>query len=66
MQALADVLDALEGLGARAPDEAVHLVALLEQELSQVGAVLARYTGDECFFHDFRLGWEEISGGHFH
>ena len=40
--AVAQVLDALELLGRRAADHAVDLVALLEQELGEVGAVLAR------------------------
>ena len=31
----------------RAADDAVHLVALLEQQLGQVGAVLAGDPGDE-------------------
>ena len=43
----AQMRDALEGLGARAPHEAVDLVALLEQELGQVGAVLAGDAGDQ-------------------
>src|SRR5262249_31786323 len=42
------VRDALEVLGARAADHAVHRVALVEQELGEVGAVLAGDAGDEC------------------
>jgi hypothetical protein len=45
--ALAQVLDAIELLRRRAPDHAVHLVALLEQQLREVRAVLARDSGDE-------------------
>ena len=45
---VADVLEALEGLGRGAPDHAVDLVALLEQELGEVGAVLAGDAGDQC------------------
>jgi hypothetical protein len=39
--------DALEVERRAAPDDAHHLVALLEQELGQVRAVLARDAGDE-------------------
>ncbi len=47
MHAVAQVIDPLEGLGARAAHHAVHLVALLEQQLGQIGAVLAGDAGDE-------------------
>ena len=44
----AQVLDAVEALGRGAAHHAVDLVALLEQELGQVGAVLAGDAGDQC------------------
>ena len=47
-QAVADVVDAPGVEGAAAADEAVDLVALLEQQLRQVAAVLAGDPGDEC------------------
>ena len=34
-----------------AADNAVNLVALLQQKLRQVGTVLAGDTGNKCFFH---------------
>ncbi len=45
---VAAVLQPLEGLGRGAADHAVHLVALLQQELGQVAAVLAGHARDEC------------------
>ena len=45
--AIAQMGDALEAFGARAAHHAVHVVALLEQEFGQVGAVLARDAGDQ-------------------
>jgi hypothetical protein len=51
MRVLVDVVDAF-GVEARgATDDAVHLVALPEQELGEVRAVLARDSGDESSFH---------------
>jgi hypothetical protein len=45
------MVDAL-GVEARgAADDAVHLVPLAEEELGEVGAVLARDSGDERSFH---------------
>ena len=44
---VAEVLDALELLGRGAAHHAVDLVALLEQQLGEVGAVLAGDAGDE-------------------
>jgi hypothetical protein len=41
------VLDPLELLDARPADDAGHLVALLEQELGQIGAVLPGDPGDQ-------------------
>ena len=35
-----------------APLDAVHLIALFEEKLREVAAVLAGYAGDECFFHN--------------
>jgi len=34
-----------------APHDPVHFVALIEQQFSQVAAVLARYSSDQCNFH---------------
>ena len=45
--AVAQVLDAVELLGGRAADHAVDLVALLEQEVGEIRAVLAGDAGDE-------------------
>ena len=47
-QAVLDVRDAFEVDRGRAPHHAHHLIALLEQEFSQVGTVLARDAGDQC------------------
>jgi hypothetical protein len=44
---VADVFEPLEGLGGGAAHHAVDLVALLEQEVGQVGTVLAGDPGDE-------------------
>ena len=49
--AVAQVLDAVELLRRGAADHAVHLVALLEQQLGQVGAVLAGDAGDQRARH---------------
>jgi hypothetical protein len=46
--AVAQVLDAVELLRRRAADHAVDLVALLEQQLGEVGAVLPGDAGDEA------------------
>ena len=45
--AVADVLDPLELLGRGAAHHAVDVVALLEQQLGQIGAVLAGDAGDQ-------------------
>ena len=45
--AVAQVLDPVELLRRGAPDHAVDLVALLEQQLGQVGAVLSGDAGDQ-------------------
>ena len=45
--ALAQMLDALELLGRRTANHAVHLVAALEQQFGEIGAVLAGDAGDE-------------------
>ena len=47
-QVVAAALKALERLGRGAADHAVYLVALLEQELGQVAAVLSGDAGDQC------------------
>ena len=36
-----------------AADNAVAFIPLLQQELCQIGAVLTRDAGDQCFFHVF-------------
>ena len=38
---------------ARTPDDAVHLVALLQQQLGQIGTILTRYARNQCSFHVF-------------
>ena len=47
LEAVAEVRDALEVLGAGAPDHADDAVALLEQQLGEVRAVLAGDAGDQ-------------------
>ena len=42
--------DALAVIDGGAADDAVDVVALLQQELSQIAAVLSGNAGDECFF----------------
>src|SRR4051812_23957229 len=48
------VINARRVEARRTPDNAVDLVALSEQELSEVGAVLARDAGDQRFLR--RIG----------
>ena len=43
--------DALAVIDGGAADDAVDVVTLFQQELSQIAAVLAGNAGDECFFH---------------
>ena len=50
-----DVLEARVVVAAGAALDAVDLVALVEEELCQVGTVLSRDAGDECFFHNVRV-----------
>ena len=50
--------------GGRAPDDAVDLIFLGQEEFRQKGAVLAGYAGDESFFHCFGTG--EAHGLVFH
>lgn len=42
------VLDTLRIEGRGASDDTMDFVALLDEELCEEGAVLARYPGDEC------------------
>ena len=44
----------------RAALDAVHLIALLQQELGQVGAVLAGDAGDECDFASWLIGMLKV------
>jgi len=46
-----EVIDPVRVEGAGATDDAVDLVALLEQELREVRAVLASDAGDQCTTH---------------
>jgi hypothetical protein len=47
-----EMLDARRVERGRAADEAMDFVALTEEKLGEVGAVLAGDTGDECaLFH---------------
>jgi len=50
VRVLVDVVHALGVEGAGAALDAVHDVAFFQQQLSQIGAVLAGYAGDECNF----------------
>ena len=43
-----EVGDPFAEIDAAAADDAVDLISFLQQELGQVGAVLARDAGDEC------------------
>src|SRR5690606_1566933 len=49
---LIEMVDARGVEARRASDQAVHLVALGEQKLSQVGAVLPGDSGDQCALHE--------------
>ena len=46
--------DALAEIHRRAPDDAVDVVAFLQQKFRQVAAVLAGHAGDQCFFHPIK------------
>jgi hypothetical protein len=47
-----EVLDAARVEGGGAADDAVHLIALAEEEFGEIGTVLARDAGDErALFH---------------
>jgi hypothetical protein len=48
VRVLVEVLDAPGVEGRRTPLHAMHHVALFEQQLGQVGAVLTGDAGDEC------------------
>ena len=52
MVAMPELLDAPEVDRARAAERAVDAVALVEQQLGEVGAVLAGDAGDDCSFHE--------------
>jgi hypothetical protein len=49
VRVLVQVIDAIRVERGRTSLDAVHLVSLAEQQLREIGAVLARDTGDECF-----------------
>ena len=49
MRVLVEVVDAVRVQLGSTSFDAMHLVALVEQELRQVGSVLAGDAGDECF-----------------
>ncbi len=51
VRVLVEVVDSIRVERARAADDAVDLVTLLEEELRQVAAVLPRDASDECPFH---------------
>jgi len=55
MRILVDVVDPLRVEKRSTALDAVHLVALLEEKLGQVGAVLAGNAGDECAFQNLFL-----------
>ena len=51
---LLDQMVDTSGVGdGSAADNAVDLIALLQQKLCQIGTVLTGDTSDECFFHVF-------------
>ena len=50
------VIDPVAVQAARPPHEAVHGIALVEQQLGQIGAVLSADTGDERRFHATQSG----------
>ncbi len=50
-----DVVYALSVERRRTALDAVDFVALVEQKLSDVNAILVGDAGDECFFDDWRL-----------
>ena len=41
------------------PDDPVHLIPPFQQLLSQVGAILPCYAGDQCFFHS-KKGFKDV------
>ncbi len=45
------MIDARGVEGARAPDDAVDFVAFLEQQISEVAAILPGDPGDQCSLH---------------
>jgi hypothetical protein len=50
---LVEVIDAAGVEAAGPPLDAVHRIALLQQQLGQIGAVLAGNAGDQgCFSHE--------------
>ena len=62
VRVLVQVVDAVRVELGSAAFDAVDFVALAEQELGEVGAVLARDAGDECFF-GLRHGDENTPDG---
>ncbi len=50
MRILVQVVDAVGVEQAGASLDAVHVVALVEQQFGQVGAVLSGHAGDQCGF----------------
>ena len=57
MRILEEVVDAPGVERRRAANDPVHLVALVEQELGEVGAVLAGDAGDERPLHTATACW---------
>ena len=54
---LVEVVDAVGVEQRGAPLDAVHLIALVQQEFRQVGAVLASHSGDQGGIH---IGWAAV------
>lgn len=50
LDAVLDMLDAVEFLHAGTADHAVDLISLLQQEIGEIGTVLTGDAGDQCFF----------------
>jgi len=48
---LVKVINSVRVEGRRPSNQTVYLIALLDEELSQIGAILTRYTYNQGFFH---------------
>jgi len=57
VRVLVEMVDAVRVEQGRAPLDAVYLIALLQQQLREIGPVLSGHAGDQCLLHEinFRL-----------